>query len=142
MAENSKNNEDRFDQMLGVSLRRHSEAVPADFTERMLKQVREIESRRVLAQVILQERLALVASIVLGGLAVCGAVFIPGKIVATLRGIGAGIAEYWGGLAGRVPHVAEAVGGEWQFYAVLAVVAGFAVYCMIDLLVGDRLRML
>ena len=141
MAANSKN-EYMFDDMLGVSLRRHSEAVPADFTERMLKQVREAESRRVLAQVILQERLALAASIVLGGLAVCGAVFIPGKIAVVLRRIGGGAAGYWGGLAGRVPQAVEAVGGEWQFYAVLAVVAGFAVYCLIDLLVGDRLRML
>lgn len=110
----------------------------ADFTERMLEQVRETESRRVLRKLFCRKDLPWQRA---SFLAVCGAVFIPDKIIAMLRGIGGGIVEYWDGLAGRVPHFVETVGGEWQFYAVLAVVAGFSVYCMVDLLVGDRLRM-
>ncbi len=141
MAANSRN-EDRFDKMLGESLRRHSEPVPADFTERMLERVRDVEEQMILAQVVWRERLALAASIILGGAAVVGAVFFPGRIVVMLRRIGGDLAGYGGGLVDRVPQAAEAVGGEWQFYAVLAVVLAFAVYCLVDLLVGDRLRML
>jgi len=141
MAANSKN-EERFDEILGVSLRRHSEVVPADFTERMLKQVREAEERRILLQVVWRERLALALTIVLGGGAVLGAVFFPGRILVMLRSIGATLAGYGGRVVGEVPQAMEVFGGEWQFYAVLAVVLAFAVYCLMDLLFGDRLRML
>ncbi len=135
-------NEDTFDEMLAAALRRHSEVVPADFTERMLQQVREAEERRVLLQVVLQERLALAMTIVLATVAIIGAVFFPGRIIVIFRSIGASLAGYGGRVVGQVPQAMEVVGGEWQFYAVLAVVLAFAVYCLMDLLFGDRLRML
>ncbi len=135
-------NQDTFDEMLAATLRQHSEVVPADFTERMLEQVREAEARRILLQVVLQERLALAMSIVLGAVAMLGAVFLPGRILVILRSIGASLAGYGGRVVGKVPQAMEVFGGEWQFYAVLAVVLAFAVYCLMDLLFGDRLRML
>jgi len=141
MAANSKD-QDKFDQMLGVSLRRHSEAVPADFTERMLQQVREVDARRVLKRVVWQERIGLAGSIFLGFAAIIGALVFPGRIVAAWRSVGGGLAELGGRLAERIPQTVQAVGGEWQFYAVLAVVLAFAVYFLLDLLAGDRLRMM
>jgi len=141
MSAKSKN-EDAFDEMLAATLQRHSEVVPADFTERMLQQVREAEERRILLQVVLQERLALAMTIVLGAGAVLGAVFFPERIVVILRSIGASLAGYGGRVVGRVPQAIEVFGGEWQFYAVLAVVLAFALYCLMDLLFGDRLKML
>lgn len=141
MSAKSKN-EDAFDEMLAATLQRHSEVVPPDFTERMLQQVREAEERRILLQVVLQERLALAMTIVLGGVAVLGAVFFPERIVVILRSIGASLAGYGGRVVGRVPQAIEVFGGEWQFYAVLAVVMAFALYCLMDLLFGDRLKML
>lgn len=139
MPANSKN-EDKFDEMLGAALRRHSEPVPPDFTERMLEQVREAEARRILMQVVLQERLALAASITLGCVAIIGALFFPGRIVAMFKSIGASLSGYGGGLADRIHQTVNLVGGEWQFYAVLAVLLAFAVYCLLDLLAGDRIR--
>ena len=134
-------NKDKFDEMLGAAMRRHREAVPGDFTERMLEQVRELQARRVLAQVVLQERLALSASIVFGGLAILGAVFFPARIVAVLRSIGASLAGYGGGLAGKIPQAIDVVGVQWQFYTVLAVVLAFAVCCLMGLVFSDRLKM-
>lgn len=34
----------------------------------------------------------------------------------------------------------ETVRSEWQLYTILALVLGFALYCVVDMLVGDRLR--
>jgi len=141
MSANSKN-EDTFDEMLATALRRHAEVVPADFTETMLEQVREAEAKRILLQVVFQERLALAMSVALGAVAIIGAVFFPRRIVVIFRSIGASLAGYGGRVVGQVPQAIEVVGGEWQFYAVLAVVLAFAVYCLMDLLFGDRLRML
>jgi len=141
MSAKSKN-EDAFDEMLAATLQRHSEVVPANFTQRMLQQVREAEERRILLQVVLQERLALAMSIVLGAVAVIGAVFFPQRILVILRSIGASLAGYGGRVVGQVPHATEVFGGEWQFYTVLAVILAFVVYCLMDLLFGDRLRML
>ncbi|HLB72616.1 MAG TPA: hypothetical protein VJJ98_01225 [Sedimentisphaerales bacterium] len=134
-------NEDKFDEMLSAALRRHCEAVPVDFTERMLEQVRELHGNRVLAQVVLQERLALTASVVLGGLAILGAVFFPARIVAILRSIGEGLVGYGGGLAGKIPQAIDVFGLEWQFYTVLAVLLAFAVCCLMGLVFGDRVKM-
>lgn len=133
--------EDTFDEMLVAALQQHSEVVPAHFTKRMLEQVREAEERKILLQALLQERLALAMSIVLGGAAIIGAVFFPGRIVVILRNIGASLAGYAGRVVGQVPQAIEVLAGEWQFYAVLAAVLAFAVYCLVALLAAERLRM-
>ncbi|MDH4241914.1 MAG: hypothetical protein OEW48_20320 [Phycisphaerae bacterium] len=138
----SKLNEDKFDEMLGESLRRHSEPVPADFTERTLKQIEEAEQRRILARVVLQERLSLAGCIVFGVLAAVGITVFPGRIAGILRNIAAGFAERGGAYIdgiGRTISV-ETIRSEWQLYIILALVLGFAAYCVVDMLVGDRLR--
>lgn len=137
-----KLNEDKFDEMLGQSLRRHTEPVPADFTERMLKQIEEAEQRQILARVVWQERLSLAGCIVFGVLAAVGVMVFPGRIVGILRSIAAGFAERGGAVVdgiGRTISI-EAIRSEWQLYTILALVLGFALYCVVDMLVGDRLR--
>ena len=137
-----KLNEDKFDEMLGQSLRRHSEPVPAEFTERMLKQIEEAEQRQILARVVLQERLSLAGCIVFGVLAAVGVTVFPGRIVGILRSIVVGFAERGGAYIdgiGRTMSI-ETVRSEWQLYIILALVLGFAAYCVVDMLVGDRLR--
>jgi len=134
-------NEDKFDEMLGQSLRRHSEPVPADFTERMLKQIEESEQRQILARVVLQERLSLAGCIVFGVLAAVGVTVFPGRIAGVLRGIAAGFAERGGAYIDGIGRTIsmETVRSEWQLYIILALVLGFAFYCVVDMLVGDRL---
>ena len=133
-------NKDKFDQMLGRALRRHSEPVPADFTERMLRRIEEAEEQDVLARVVLQERLALVGSIILGAAAIVAVVLFPGTVTGFFGSIAESFTEQGGALIGRIPQAIETVRGEWQFYTVMGAVFGFAVYSLMDLLLGDRLR--
>lgn len=136
-------NEDKFDEILGQSLRRHSESVPAGFTERMLSQIEEAVQKEILARVIWQERLALAGCIVFGALAAIGVTIFPGRIAGVLRDIATGFTERSGALVDGIGQTIsiETVRSEWQLYAVLALVLGFAVYSFVDMLVGDRLRM-
>lgn len=127
--------------MLGRALRRHSEPVPADFTERMLRQARELDEKRIVSRVIWQGRLALAGTILLGVAAIVGVVALPGRIGAILSSIGMDFTERGGALLDRFHQAAGAVRNEWQLYAVLAVLLAFAVFCLLDLLVGDRLKM-
>ncbi len=137
-----KLNEDKFDEMLGQSLRRHSEPVPAEFTERMLTQVKEAEQRQILARVVLQERLSLAGCIVFSVLAAVGITVFPGRIAGILRSIAAGFTERGGAYIDGIGQSisVETIRSEWQLYIILALVLGFAVYCVADMLVGDRLR--
>ncbi|MBA7626685.1 hypothetical protein ES703_34140 [subsurface metagenome] len=132
-------NEDKFDQMLGRALQRHSEPVPADFTERMLRRIEEAEERQVLARVVLQERLALAGSIILGIAAIVVVVFFPGRVTGIFGNIAESFTQQGSALIGGIPQAIEAVCGEWQFYTVVGAVFGFAVYSLVDLLLGDRL---
>jgi len=133
---------DKFDEMLGQSLRRHSEPVPAGFTERMLRQIEEAEQQQILARVVWQERLSLTGCIVFGILAAVGVAIFPGRIAGILRGIAANLAERGGAYIDGIGQSisVEAVRSEWQLYIILALVLGFALYCVVDMLVGDRLR--
>ncbi len=132
-------NENKFDQMLGRALQRHSEPVPADFTERMLRRIEEAEERQVLARVVLQERLALAGSIILGAAAIVVVVFFPGRVTGIFGSIAGSFTQQTDALIGRIPHTIEAVRGQWQFYTVVGVVFAFAVYSLVDLLLGDGL---
>jgi len=141
-----KLNEDKFGEMLGRALQSHSEPVPPDFTERMLSRVQEAEEQRILARVVWQERLALAGCIVVGVLALVAVAVFPDRIAGVLRSIAGGFTEQGRALVDKMTPTVdiEAVSGEvsseWQFYTVLALVFGFAVYSLVDMLVGERLR--
>lgn len=141
-----KLNEDKFGEMLGRALQSHSEPVPADFVERVLSRIEQAEQRRILARVVWQERLALAGCIVAGVLAIVAVAVFPDRIAGVLRSIAGGFTEQGRALVGKMTPTVdiEAVSGEvsseWQFYTVLALVFGFAVYSLVDMLVGERLR--
>jgi hypothetical protein len=104
--------------------------VPADFTGRMLRQIKEAENRRILARVIMEERLALAGCIVLGIMAIVVVVVFPGVAVSFKELAAASIY--------KITQTIEAVCYDWQLYTVLAGVFGFAVYSLAGLLVGDN----
>jgi len=135
-----RSSEDKFDEMLGRALRGHSEPVPADFTGRMLKRIEEAEEREVLTRVVWQERFALAGSIILGVAAIVAVVFFPGRIGGVFGSITRGFAERGGTLFDSMPQTIESVRDQWQLYVVLGVVLVFAVCSLVDLLLGDRLR--
>ena len=132
-----KLNEDKFDEVLGRALRGHTEPVPDDFTDRMLRQIKEAEERRILARVVLQERVALAGCIVLGIMAIVAVAVFPSVAVSLKELVGTSL--------NRITQIVGAVRElplryEWQLYTVFAGVFGFAVYSLVDLLVGDSGR--
>jgi hypothetical protein len=134
------NTDDKFDEMLGRTLRSFSPGVPADFTETMLRRIGQAEEQKILARVVLQERLALAGCIVFGAAAIVAAAAFPDSIAAVFQSIAGSFTERGGALVDRIPQTIETVRGQWQLYTVLAAMAGFAVYSLVDLLAGDRLR--
>ena len=102
----------------------------ADFTNRILRQIEKAEQQRILAQVVLQERLALAGCIALGIIAIVVAAVFPGIATSFTKQIGS--------LSDKIPQAIEAVSNEWQLYMTVFVgVFGFAVYTLLDSLVGD-----
>ena len=134
------NKDDKFDEMLGQTLRRSSQAVPADFTRRMLSQIRKAEEQKILARVVLQERLALAGCFALGVAAIIAIAAFPDTIIAVFNSIMGSFTERGGELVNRIPQSIETVRDQWQLYTVLAAMAGFAVYSLVDLLAGGRLK--
>jgi anti-sigma factor RsiW len=128
-----KLNEDKFDESLRRALRSSCKAVvPADFTNKMLRQIREAEKQKALTRVVLQERLALAGCIVFGFAAVVAAVFLP-SIVDSL-------AEQADSLVNKIRQTTETISVDWQVYAAYIGVSGFAVYGFVDLLVDEGWR--
>jgi len=134
------NTDDKFDEMLGRALRSSSGPVPADFSERMLRRIRRAEEQKILTRVVLQERLALAGCILFGAVAIVVVVAFPGAIAAFFQSAAGSFTQRGGALVDRIPQTIETVRGQWQLYTVLAAMAGFAVYSLVDLLAGDGLR--
>ncbi len=134
------NKDDKFDRMLGRTLRSSSPGAPADFSERMLRRIRQAEEQKILARVVLQERLALAGCIVFAAAAIVAVAAFPGAIAAVFQGVARSFTERGGALVDRIPQTIETVRGQWQLYTVIAAMVGFAVYSLVDLLAGDRLK--
>lgn len=124
-----RNKEDGFDKMLSEALRRHSEPVPAAFTDRISRQIREIEERRILARVIMEERLALAGCIVLSITAIVSLLVFPN--------IAAGFKEFILVSTREVTQAVEIAHYKWYLYAAFAGMFGFALYSLMDVLVND-----
>ena len=137
-------NEDKFDETLSKALQRHSEPVPTGFTERILRQIEEAQKEAILARVVWQERFALAGCIVFGAFATVGLMFFPARIAKILKSIGANLTELGGGCIDRVvqtmPISIESIRSKWQFYIILVIALGFAIFSLLDMLVGDRLK--
>jgi hypothetical protein len=132
--------ENKFDEMLRLALQRHSEPVPDDFTARICTQIREADQQRILARVVLQERLALAACIALGGIVlIVGAVF-PDLAATAFRSIAASLTEQTDLITDRIPQMIRAFGNQWQSYTVLGGLLAFGVYSLAELVLGQKLR--
>jgi hypothetical protein len=136
----AKPNQDKFGRILGQALHRHSEPVSPDFTGTTLRRIREAEERRILAHIVLQQRLALAGCIALAGIAVLVPLTFGRFAAAAVRTIAARVTEQGGAFADGIPQAINAFGGDWQFYIILGAVSIFAFYSLAELLVGRRLR--
>ncbi|MBC8470458.1 MAG: hypothetical protein H8D56_13385 [Planctomycetes bacterium] len=134
------NKDDKFDEMLGRTLRSSSQAVPSDFTRKMLSQIRQAEEQKILARVVLQERLALAGCFALGAAAIIAMVVFPDTITAVFHSIVGSFTAQSSTLVSRIPQSINTVRDQWQLFTILAAMLGFAVYSLLDLMAGDRLK--
>ncbi|MFH1716374.1 MAG: hypothetical protein ABIF19_03415 [Planctomycetota bacterium] len=133
-------NEEAFDEMLGRALRSFSEPVPGNFTEKTLMRLRESDQHRILARVVLQERLALAGCIVLAA-ALCTSVVLFPDVILEAFEVFTGRVTMRGRLfVETVPQAIETVCGQWQLYVVLTGVLGFAIYSLAGLLLGEKVQ--
>jgi len=130
--------ENKFNEMLGQALRGHSEPLPADFTNRMLRQLREAQEQKILARIVLQERLALAGCIIFGSVAIIAATVFPDIATAVFRSIVVSVTQQGEVLVDRIPQTIKAFRGEWQLYTILGALFGFAAYSLVELFIGDR----
>jgi len=65
MDQNKYRNADNFDGLLVDALRKHTEPVRPGFTDNILKKVDKIEQQKLLAKIVMQERIALAGCITL-----------------------------------------------------------------------------
>ena len=122
-----------FDRLLQRTLRSSSEPVPADFTRRMLKQIRESQERKILARIVLQQRLALAGCVALVAVAVLAPMLLTDTFTGVLQGMAGRVTDQGRSFVDEIPTAIEAVWGQWQLYTILAGVLGFAAYCLIGL---------
>jgi len=128
----SVSKEENFDIMLSQALRERSEPVPVDFTDRISRQIKEAEEQRILARVVMEERLALAGCIVLGIMAIVSLVVFPGVAVSFKELVETSVR--------KITQAVEIVHYEWQLYTAFAGIFGFAVYSLVDLLATDSWR--
>lgn len=65
MDQNKYHNADNFDAVLADALQKHTETVRPGFTDKILKQVDTLEQQKLLARIVMQERLALAGCVTL-----------------------------------------------------------------------------
>lgn len=124
---------DKFDQMLTYALERHCETVPADFTNRMLKQIRQAQQRKILANVILQERLALAGCIIFSIAAIVSAIIFPD--LAAVRHTIMNMTQQVEIFIYKIPQAIQTLSSGWHNYCLIAVSLAFAVYSLAELFI-------
>jgi hypothetical protein len=127
----------KLDEILERALKSYSEPVPADFSEHVLSRIKEAQEQRILAHVVLQQRLALTGCIALVAAAIVSAVFFHDAVTVVFRSIAVSLIEQGQSFIDGVPQAVGTVKSDWQFYMVLAGVFGFAVYALADLLMAN-----
>jgi hypothetical protein len=104
----------------------------------MLKRLRQSEEQRILARIVLQERLALAGCIVLVAMVLAGGLFLPDAAAESLHRAAGAFTQRGLAFAEGIPQTIEAIQGQWQFCLTLAVAAGIALYSLAELWLGER----
>ncbi len=95
--------DDKFGAMLAQTLHLSSEPVPEDFTERTLGWIKYTEERKILARMVLKERLALAGCIMLGAAAVIALVIFPESVAGVFQRMGEGAVQYGSAFINKIP---------------------------------------
>ncbi len=131
MSADKQQYENDFDKMLKGALRTRSGHVPGEFADNVLRRAQVLDEQKILAKVILQERLALAMCITIA-LAAIAAVVAYSQ---TLPTAWTGLKSLFYGIAKQIALMPQYDG---LFGIVTAGVIGFAVYSFFNLLFADR----
>ena len=128
----SINNLDRenFDERLRQALQAYSVPTDSDFTRKISSRIRKAQEQKILARVIIQERLALGVCIGLFIITIAAAV-----ILSTFT---SDLANQLIAVIYKISQTIETINYEWLLYIVFPAVLGFVVYSFMDLLAGNR----
>jgi hypothetical protein len=127
---------DRFDSDpngLTRALQRHREPVPADFTDKVLRKLRQAQEQKILARVVLQERLVLAGCIILSCAAIWAKTTFPEISEVIFQSIAKFVTLQTEALAYRIPQAITTFSTEWQTYTIFVAALGFAAYSIIEL---------
>jgi len=122
------------------ALQRHREPVPADFTAKVLRKLRQAQEQKVLARVVLQERLALAGCVIFSCIAILATTVFPEITEVIFQSIAKIVTLQGEALADRIPQTIIAFSADWQTYTILVLALGFAAYNIIGLFRHDNLK--
>lgn len=129
MPADKSNYEDAFDKMLASSLKKHIEPDRQDFAERLLRQIELKSQKKILAQIVFEERLALAGCIILPLAAVITFLFFP-RITLTVSGWVENL------FAISIQAVLNYVSVIQPWY-VFIIISGIALYCTFDFVIEE-----
>jgi hypothetical protein len=129
MAENNKI-ERRFDEMLKKNLKLHREPIRNDFTQELLAKIQKVEEQEVLAKVVLQERLAFAAFILLPIGAIVVMFAFPNLVIAPIR-----LAEK---LYPLIKLSLTNFVNHWQLWVCYILTAGACLYAFYESLLAEN----
>jgi hypothetical protein len=122
------------------ALQRHREPVPADFTDKVLGKLRQTQGQKILARVVLQERLALAGCVIFSCIAIWATTVFPEITEVIFRSIAKIVTLQGEALADRISQTIIGFSADWQTYTILVLALGFAVYNIIELFRYDKLK--
>jgi hypothetical protein len=122
------------------ALQRHHEPVPADFTTKVLRKLRQTREQKILARVVLWERLAVAGCVVFCCAAFVVTVFLQNIIASFFERVTVSVSQSAAVLTDKILQAIGAFSTEWQTYIVFALALGFAAYNIIELFCHDRLK--
>ena len=116
---------DKFDRVLRNNLRKYREPVRADFTGKVLKQLTTLQEQKILARIVLEERLVLAGCISLFVIIVTAIIYFGRDILRVLDLLANDLKE-------TLINTSTAYSPDWQLILVITVTAGLVLYCFSD----------
>jgi hypothetical protein len=104
----------------------------------MLKRIRQSEEQRILARIVLQERLALAGCIALLVAVLAGGLVLPDAAAESLQHAARVFTQQRHSFIEEIPRTVQVIRGQWQWYLAFGAIAGLAVYSLAGLWLGKR----
>ena len=118
-------NADKFDKMLSEGLKRHSEPVRPGFTANVISKLEQEQQQKLLAKIVMQERLAIASCTAVGMVLLSGIIFLWKDILAVMS-------SSWNSLTNTKDEAFAYCSSDWNLTIIFAVTAVFILYALLD----------